>query len=590
MRIAPLAFILAASLGSLPARSAGQAQAPGQAQATGQRCEIQSASSSTRGTTLRDEGRTFMGGGVFFECAGGTTIRSDSLARFEAAGMIEFFGNVHYADTAKTLSAEYVRYIGGIGQVIAQDSVVLTDIESGSQIRAPYLEYFQATETRPEALVRIPSGRPRAILISGPADSLPQPEDRAAVARNLSPPRGAADTMGAATPGSPDAIPSAGADVTEAEPPDTTLIDADAMDFYGQRLAVARGNVVVLRDDMQAFGDELHFDQRADSLLMTGSARVVTDERQVHGDTIAALITPERELRQVNAWRNARLESEDLEAEAPGLRILLENGEVHRMIALGDRAGSRGGLGLDGLDETMDPEDPTDPVEEPDRPPGRGEEQTPPTPAPRPPDALLPGSLQRPANGSPGVQARVTAEDVRMVGDSIDALAPGQQLDRVIAVGAAFGERITTDTVVVRPAIAENDWMTGDTIIATFAPAPDTAAPEAEAPDPTAALLPGAAAADSTDRPERVLESLTAIADSTSDARSLYAVANEEDPAEPPALNYLIAQRIHVTLRDGVVLDVSAVGRDGKPVHGVYLQAKPDSARTPSVAQSEREP
>lgn len=611
MRLAHLracALTVVIVLGSVPALAAGQSQT------RGQRCEIQSASSSTRGTTFRDEGRTFMGGGVFFVCPGGTTIRSDSLAHFEAAGMIEFLGNVHYADTVKTLSAGYVRYIGRIGQIIAQDSVVLSDIASGSQIRAPYLEYFQATETRPEALVRIPSGRPRAILVSRPGDP-PLPGE----AGNATPDRPDPDTAIAGMPASPDSLAS---DIADVEPPDSTFIDADAMDFYGERLAVARGNVVVLREAMQAFGREAHFDQRADSMLLTGAARVVTDERQVHGDTIAALVTPEQELRQVNAWRNARLESEDLEAEAPGLRILFENGDVHRMIALGERTGARGWVPepteIDEAAQSEEAAQSTQPadttqagvVAQSDQTAGRlAAMEQPEIPDPRPAGAAGPTPASPSSEESHGVQARVTSKEMRMVGDSVDAVAPNQQLERVIAVGAAFGERMTTDTTVLRPAIAEHDWMSGDTIIATFAEAPDSAAAdtaaaeviaaETETSTANAADTTGAAAADTATfadaeeytaaaRAERVLETLTAIGTSM-DARSLYAVANEEDPLGPPALSYLIAQRIRVTLRDGAVFDVNAVGRDGQPVHGVYLEPS-DTARADTVAQTERNP
>lgn len=605
MRIAHLTVAIV--LASVPALAAGQSQSPER------RCEIQSVSSSSRGTTLRDEGRTFMGGGVFFECPGGTTIRSDSLAHFKSAGMIEFLGNVHYADTVKTLSAGYVRYIGRIGQIIAQDSVVLSDIASGSQIWAPYLEYFQATETRPEALVRIPSGRPRAILVSRRGDSpLPGEVD------SPTPDRPDPDSASADTLDSPDSLVSGIADV---EPPDSTFIDADAMDFYGERLAIARGNVVVLREAMQAFGREAHFDQRADSMLLTGDARVVTDERQVHGDTIAALLTPEQDIRQVNAWRNARLESEDLDAEAPGLRILFENGEVNRMIALGERTGARGWRPEPAeIDEAAQPEETAESAQPGDTTqPGEiaQSEQTagrlPAMERPEIPDPQLTGVPVPPSSGPPeeshGVQARVTSKEMRMVGDSIDAVAPDQQLERVVAVGAAFGERITTDTTIVRPAIAANDWMSGDTIIATFAEAPDSVASDTAAADviaaetetstTNAADTTGAGVADTATfasaeadtasaRAERVLETLTAIGTST-DARSLYAAADEEDPTAPPALSYLIAQRIHVTLRDGAVFDVNAVGRDGQPVHGLYLEPA-DSARADTVARTEREP
>lgn len=465
---------------------------PMQASAQRQTCEIQSASPLTRGTTLRDEGTTFMGGGVFFDCPGGTTIRSDSLAHYETTGIIEFFGNVHYADTVKMLWAGYTQYRGEAGQVIARDSVVILDIRSGSTIRAPYLEYFQQSETRPEAMVHIPGGRPRAILIREAGDDVENMETE-----------------------------------TDARP-DSTVIDSDAMDIYGERLFIGRGNVVVLRGDMQAYGDEAYFDQSADSMLFTGEARVVTDDYQLNGDTISALVTREQKLREVNAWQQARLESEDLRAHAPHLRILFEDGELNRLIAVGERAAL-------------------------------------------PDNALGDSAEAEPAGRVAAAENQATAvsEDFNLVADSIDARAPGQQLERLVAVGDAFGERITPDTAtVLRPLIAARDWMRGDTIIATFVESPDTT---------------------EDGQSQRILETITAVG-TTSDALSLYAVPNDEDPLAPPSLSYLRAQRILVTLDNGEMTTVHALGRDGQPVHGVYLQPS-DSARArpePDVARDGR--
>jgi hypothetical protein len=52
----------------------------------------------------------FIGGGARFACDGGLRIRSDSAAHYASLGRIEFIGRVHYQDSVKTLTSDYVQY------------------------------------------------------------------------------------------------------------------------------------------------------------------------------------------------------------------------------------------------------------------------------------------------------------------------------------------------------------------------------------------------------------------------------------------------------------------------------------------------
>ncbi|MGH7506952.1 MAG: hypothetical protein ACRELX_14950, partial [Longimicrobiales bacterium] len=136
-------------------------------------------------------------------CTGGLVIIADSATMAESTKMIEFVGNVSYRDTIKTLTTDYAQYYARDKHVVAQGNVVLTDLASGSVIIAPYLDYYQASETQPEDLVIMHSGRPRAILVRAAAG-----------------------------------------DSTRS---DTTTVDADGMEIRSQSAFIGRGNVEITR-------------------------------------------------------------------------------------------------------------------------------------------------------------------------------------------------------------------------------------------------------------------------------------------------------------------------------------------------------
>jgi hypothetical protein len=147
----------------------------------------------------------------------------------------------------------------------------------------------------------------------------------------------------------------------------------------------------------------------------------------------------------------------------------------------------------------------------------------------------------------PRRQASAVSADFQLTADSIDVLAPGRQLDTLTAVGRAWGQRLGDDLADANiPAIVAHDWMRGDTIIATFreaAPAPD----------------------DTTGEPSREIDTVTSIG---RPAASAYRVADEEDSTGTPAINYVRALRIVVSMVAGKVATVNADG----DVQGIYLQ------------------
>ncbi len=280
---------------------------------------------------------------------------------------------------------------------------------------------------------------------------------------------------------------------------DTTIADADAMDITGQSRFHGRGGVVLRRSQMTGYGGEAFYDRDAGSLRLAREARLETVDYTITGDTVNGRTSETDQLEEITALLKGRLAGKDLTVEAPRIRVLLDTGVVNRLIAVGEKPGTEG----------------TAPA------------------------------LTR--------QASATSQDFRLTADSIDALAPAQKLDKVIAVGHAYSERLNQDLGNANvPALASRDWMRGDTIVATFLEVP----------------------AERVDSAGRDREVDTVLAVGTSErATSLYRRDDEKNPQAPPSINYLLARRITVKMKAGTVARVDAVGE----VQSMYLQ--PEATR-----------
>jgi hypothetical protein len=445
-------------------------------------------------------------------CPGGLVVIADSATHASSTNMIELVGSVSYRDSVKTLTADYAQYYARDRHVIAQGNVVLTDLQEGGVILAPYLDYYQASETRPEDLIIMHSGRPRAILVQASA----------------------ADSMQR----------------------DTTIVDADGMEIRGRTHFIGQGNVEVDRAGTKGYGQYAEFMQGGGVLRLTGTARLQSDSLRMAGDSIVGETTAEEEFRELVAWGDlATLHGEEIEIDAPWIRVLFQDGEVDRLIAAVPGS-SRPPPVVVATDSAALPANSaaiadTAVVAE-TSPPGMQ--------AGPPPVAPAPLADPPPARDPSAPLARAVSADFRLVADSIDALAPNRTLEQVTAVGMAYGERLLTDDSLSQalPEIAQRDWLRGDTIVATFAEAPpsetDTAA-------------------------QRVLERIVAAG---GPASSVYRQLDEDDPSGGYAISYLIAGRIEVDLKDGAVADVRADGQ----VRGIYLQPQ----RAAEQAQARRGP
>ena len=277
---------------------------------------------------------------------------------------------------------------------------------------------------------------------------------------------------------------------------DSTVVDADMIEVLGERFFHAVGDAVMTRDSLRAEGRVIDYTTDTGALVVVENARVSGPTYQLTGDTVRAEVAGDT-LRAVYARHEARLTTEEVQVAAPVIDILLSAGQVDRMFAV-----------------------------------------------------LLPEQ-----RGEAGVQARVDARAFRLVADSIEVRAPAQQLEEVIAVGAAFGEMIDTLPPLPLPEDAPgqlgNDWMRGDTLHAFFAPNPR-------------------AEVDTTADP-RVLERLVA---GGNPAAALYRkrapLGADTAAAAAPEIGYVLAGVIEVWLAEGEVSDVKAVG----DVRGMYLQPR----------------
>jgi lipopolysaccharide export system protein LptA len=285
---------------------------------------------------------------------------------------------------------------------------------------------------------------------------------------------------------------------------DTTTLEAAQIIISGEESFRAVGNAVMRRDSLNATGHFIDYTQTARALEIAGNAKVTLPDYNLVGDSITARTNDADEIESVLSRHNTRLDSEDMNVRAAALRLAFANGEVVRMTAM------------------------------------------------QWPHVVM---------GQPAPpRARVESPEFHMEADSIDVVAPDQQIREAVAIGNARGERITPDSLKrfipqgnpEVTALIANDWMRGDTVRAFFAQNP-----KAET-DSTAS--------------EQIMERLLATG---TPAQSMYRMRDEENPSLTMSINYLVASLIEVTFTDGAAALLRASG-DAK---GVYLQPEEAARR-----------
>ena len=234
-----------------------------------------------------------------FACEGGLTITADSAMFVHSTREVSLFRNVVYEDTAKSLTADRAQYRSATRHLSAQGDVVLRDLQRGSRIEAPSLNYFEAMEGRPLATVEIYSGRPRTTVT------------RDVVENGL-------------------------------QRIDTTRVDADALQIVGEDEFHFRGDVVITATELTANAGFADFLEGGSRVVLTEAARVQAESVLLTGDTIVAVQdTAAGVLRNVEARGHAHLDSDEVDIDAPAVRTFFDDGVIQRLVALG-RGGAPG--------------------------------------------------------------------------------------------------------------------------------------------------------------------------------------------------------------------------------------------------------
>lgn len=303
-------------------------------------------------------------------------------------------------------------------------------------------------------------------------------------------------------------------------------VDGDRVTAVGENNFSASGNVVVRRSDLNATAAEAQHDAVAQTLRLRGNAQIRGERFDLAGETVDATL-PQNRLERVVARRDAEMVSEKLRVEGPEIHLFIRDDLLQRMVTRGGAEGTPGG----------------------------------------------------------GGRPFLAATGLRLEADSVEAVLPGQVLERVVAVGRAHAETVDTagqpppatgprarlpaQERPAAPAVArDRDWVLGDTIVGYFAP------------KDSAAAAPARAAADTARAPEEEVELDRVVAKGA--ARSFYRVREEEGEPVPerPAMNYLVGEEIELTLEDGE-LDVAEVKGLQR---GVYLDPNPPGTAAPPPA------
>lgn len=463
---------------------------------------------------------TLVGGDAIFYvtrphlvCADGIQIWADSAVAFTASDMAHLIGSVRYEDEVRTLEAAEARYFSEVGRLQAEGELRVEDRDEGSVIEHGALVYFRETAFRPEESMTVTAreDEPRPTATLAEAGTAAE-RDTAVVAPEL---------------------PLVERPVPE-DPRRVYVVTGDEILSRGGTYLRSIGSVELESDSILAFADTLEYEEPENRLVLRGGARVDAPDYVLRGANIE-LTTPRPARREIRASRDAVLTGEDLELTAERIFLFASEDRLERLVAL--------------------PAVPEDTVSR-NTPEGDSTDATP----------------NRP---------RAVSDDLEITADSLEILAPEERLERLFAAGRARSVSTGRDSLTVErlPEVARADWLEGDTIIVSFVPdpgPPGLARPDGVAEDSVAAVgdsvpvLVDTEPADDARNDTRV-DRITASVS----ARSLYRLtpsdASAEAGVDPPAVHYVVGDRITIVMRDGEVERMEVEGQ----TEGVHLEPLP---------------
>ena len=242
----------------------------------------------TEGLSLREGGEahvTHVSGRMLWTC-GTATMEADSAVKYDRARRVDLIGNVVYRDTTRTLRSRFLTYFELPDLVIATGEVELERIADASTLAGPRVEFLRAVSGVDE--LTIATGRPHMQLY-------PEGEERT----------------------------------------NPFQIDADRTVFAGEEEARAYGDVVIVRDDLDAAADSAYLRRVDETGVLWGSPWVDAEGVRLSGDTIR-FASEDDELRDVHAVGDGHAIGESFEVRAEKIDIELVDREVETVWAHGE--------------------------------------------------------------------------------------------------------------------------------------------------------------------------------------------------------------------------------------------------------------
>ncbi len=257
-------------------------------------CRFQLESVGRQGVQQGDN--LFAGGGVVIRCFN-TRVRmsSDSVAYYAPpVDLVQFIGNVRYEDTTIAMTATNGTYFKSGERWEARGNVVTRNLETGSTLTGPSLDYYRALKGVRDTIEMYATGRPRINYI--PQDSAKQPEE-------------------------------------------PYIINADRVRMKGNDRVWAAGRATIDRSDFAATADSMRLDTgpTGDGTLIGNPVLrgLGTDSFNLSGRRID-LDLDEKHLSYVLARGNGHAVTVDLDLVADTIGLDVDGGKLVQTIAWGD--------------------------------------------------------------------------------------------------------------------------------------------------------------------------------------------------------------------------------------------------------------
>lgn len=237
---------------------------------------------------------TFIGGGFIGRCQGEKNrLRADSAEQFQAAGVVNLYGNVVYEEPGKMqVTAMHAVYFTREGRLYADGNVVATQLATGSTFSGPSIEYYRATPERPVSRMVAPARSIARLIEKDSTGKLSQP----------------------------------------------TVVTANRFEDMGDSLILAFGDVIITREALVGRGDSAAFDKPTEKARLMRGARIVNEDSArrftLTGDTID-MYSKDRQLQRVMARHNGKATSDDLLLEAELIDLRFSERVINEAFAWG---------------------------------------------------------------------------------------------------------------------------------------------------------------------------------------------------------------------------------------------------------------